>query len=82
MDEKFTEKRKKKNLKNIWLSDEEVNKWDPKKIHEFLNSNGSETKELLRQLYDIMRIKMIPKFELNEEERNSIIKINEVLNYD
>ena len=65
------------------MNNESQNKnWNPKLIRNLLDSNNSDVKDLLQKLYDIMIIKMKPIVELTEEERNSIIKIKEVLNID
>ena len=76
---------KKKNFpitKSIMINESQNKNWNPKLIRNLLDSNNSDVKDLLQKLYDIMIIKMKPIVELTEEERNSIIKIKEVLNID
>ena len=67
-------------LKAIKISEEQNRNWNPKLIRNALDSNMPDTKDLLQKLYDIMRIKMKVRFDLNDQEMESLMKIEEVLN--
>lgn len=67
-------------LKAIKINEEQNNNWNPKLIRNALDSNRVDIKELLQKLYDMMRIKMKVRFDLNDQEMESLMKIEEVLN--
>ena len=72
----------KSSLKNIRLSNEELDKWDSKEIHDFLqgkNPNNNEAQnELLKQLFELMG-KMEFVGEVDDSDVELLEKIKKVM---